>query len=270
MTRLTPLETAVLDALADELRDQLPDLPGQIAESLVGVRRNTGSGFFTEVIVDRNRPPPDSALTGRFGTIHGDVPGLVEPMAFQIEVAGGRLIALHGATYDERTDAVDFTAARVSGLFRIDEQGNSIAWAPPVLTTDSPLRALQKWDDPAEPAVPPPLSPRATAEAAVAALLNKPTAPPPAAQAVLDAVFGKSSGSASEPPPATAEEQTSLVIGAVVLILVIGLFAVVFFDIPLFFVLIMGGYLIGALMRPKGRAALRKAVDLYRAVRARQ
>lgn len=119
-TRFTPLELTVLDALADELRDQLPDLPGQIAEALPGVRRNNGYGFTTEVIVDRNRPSPDSPLTGRFGTIHGDVPGLIEPMAFQVEVAGGRLLALHGSTYDEATDAIDFASARVSGLFLID------------------------------------------------------------------------------------------------------------------------------------------------------
>lgn len=245
MTRLSPLETKVLDALADELRFELPDLPGQIAESLVGVRRNTGSGFFTEVIVDRSRPPTGSALTGRFGTIHGDVPGLIEPMAFQVEIAGGRLMALHGMTYDEATSHIDFLVAPVSGLFRIDDQGQSIPWKPRILTEDSPLQALQTWDDPA-----------------------RPPQPSPTAQAALELIFGKPGDATPDAPAASSEDQASLVIGAVVLILVIGLFAVVFFDIPLFFVLIMGGYLIGALMRPKGRAALRKAVDLYKAVRA--
>lgn len=269
MTRFTPLETAVLDALADELRFDIPDLPGQIAEALPGVRRNTGFGFFTEVIVDRNRPGVNIALSGRLGSIHGDVPGLVEPMAFQVEVAGGRLIALHGATYAERTDVIDFTTARVSGLFRIDEQGESIAWTPPVLTEDSPLRTLQRSDEPLPGLAQPSLWDGGSPHVARSRQLieAEQNTPPPAVQAVFDALFGTSSSTAPQPPPATAEEQTSLVVGAVVLILVIGLFAVLFLDVPLLFVLIMGGYLISALMRPKGRAALRKAVNLYKAVR---
>lgn len=269
MTRLTPLETAVLDALADELRFEIPDLSGQIAEALPGVRRNTGFGFFTEVIVDRNRPGVNIALSGRLGSIHGDVPGLVEPMAFQVEVVGGRLMALHGMTYDEPTGHIDFPTARVSGLFRIDEQGESIAWTPPVLTEDSRLRTLQRSDEPPPGLAQPSLWDGGSPHVARSRQLieAEQNTPPPAVQAVFDALLGKSSG-APPPPSATAEEQTSLVIGAVVLILVIGLFAVLFFDVPLFFVLIMGGYLISALMRPKGRAALRKAVDLYKAVRA--
>ena len=36
---------------------------------------------------------------------------------------------------------------------------------------------------------------------------------------------------------------------------------------PFFFVLIMFVYLVGALTRPKGQAALRKMIDLYKSVR---
>lgn len=272
MTRFTPLELAVLDALADELRDQLPDLPGQIAEALPGVRRNTGSGFSTEIIVDRNRRPPDRVLNGRVGTIHGDVPGLIEPMAFQIEVAGGRLLALHGATYDERTDGIDFATARVSGLFRIDDQGNSVAWSPPDLMEQSPLRALQRSDEPApsglvEASVWDSMSPHI---ARSRRLIEAERAPQPKPADVgmqaLEALFGKRTD-APDAPAATAEEQTSMVVGAVVVLAVVGLFAVVFFDVPLFFALIMLGYLAAALVRPKGRAALRKMIDLYKSIR---
>jgi len=41
---LTPLERAVLDALAWELRDTAPDLAGQVEDSLPDLRRNTGAG----------------------------------------------------------------------------------------------------------------------------------------------------------------------------------------------------------------------------------
>lgn len=249
MTRLTPLETAVLEALADELRLELPDLRAQIAKAVPGERRNIGFGFFTEIIVDRSGPPADRPLTGRFGTIHGDVPGIIDPMAFQIDVIGGRLTALHGMTYEEPTEGIDFATVRLGALFRIDAQGNSVAWEPGVSIVDSPLRALTKSDEPAPPTPVLPIQPS------------------PTAQAALGVLFGIRTD-APDIPEATPGEQTSLVIGAVVLIAVVGLFAVVFFDIPLFFALIMGGYLISALMRPKGRAALRKAVDLYKTVRA--
>lgn len=272
MTRFTPLERAVLEALADELRLELPDLPGQIAEALPGVRRNTGSGFSTEIIVDRNRPPPDGVLNGRVGTIHGDVPGLIEPMAFQIDVAAGRLLALHGATYDERTDGIDFPTARVSGLFRIDSDGASVAWSPSVLTDNNPLRALQRSDEPTagqvEASVWDSMSPHI---AQSRRLLEAERAPAAKAADVgmqaLEALFGKRTD-ATDTPEATPEEQTSLVIGTVVILAVVALFAVVFFDVPLFFALIMLGYLAAALVRPKGRAALRKMIDLYKSVRA--
>ena len=62
--RFTPLESDILDALAWDLRDVAPDLAGQFAESLPGSRRNTGTGLFTELIVDRYRPSPLTSPTG--------------------------------------------------------------------------------------------------------------------------------------------------------------------------------------------------------------
>ncbi len=240
MTCLTPLETAVLDALADELRFDIPDLPGQIAEALPGVRRNTGAGFFTEVIVDRSRPPPDSALTGRLGSIHGDVPGLVEPMAFQVEVAGGRLLALHGMTYDEPTGHIDFPAARVSGLFRINDQGQSIPWTPRILSEESPLQALQKWSEPYD-TRPEPMTPE-----------QRLVSP------VFDTIFGKRDDPAASPP--APGDQASPVAIALIVTAVIGVVAVVFFRLPIVMAIILFGWVASALSRPKGRAVLRKLV----------
>lgn len=248
MTRLTPLETAVLDALADELRVEFPDLPGQIAESLVGVRRNTGAGFFTEVIVDRSRPPSGSALTGRFGSIHGDVPGLIEPMAFQIEVAGGRLMGLHGSTYGEPTDRIDFLVSPVSGLFRIDDQGESIPWTPRVLTEESPLRALQTWSEPYD-TRPEPMTPE-----------QRLVSP------VLDAVFGKRDDPAKAPVPAQElPPDAVLVAGAVVVFGFLAVLAVILFRLPIFAALVLVGYGASLFRRPKAREVLRKVVAAIRA-----
>lgn len=241
MTRLSPLETRVLDALADELRFELPDLPGQIAESLVGVRRNTGAGFFTEIIVDRSRPPPDSGLSGRLGTIHGDIPGLIEPVAFQIEVAGGRLMALHASTYDEPTGHIDFLITPVSGLFRINDQGDSIPWSPRILTVVSPLLALQKSDEPYDPRYDPP--------------------PPPAR---YNPLASPATGPAPVATPTDLPEPV-LVAGAIGLMVLIGVIAIVLFRLPFFFALILFGYGASALRQAKVRAVLRKA---YEAVRA--
>jgi len=55
--------------------------------------------FFTETIVDRSRPDPAETTTGRLGTIHVQIDHLAHPVAFQLELAEGRLIALHGDAY---------------------------------------------------------------------------------------------------------------------------------------------------------------------------
>ena len=252
MTRFTPLETAVLDALADELSLELPDLPGQIAEALPGNRRNTGSGFSTEIIVDRNRPPPDGVLNGRVGTIHGDIPGLIEPMAFQIEVAAGRLLALHGMTYDERTDDIDFPTARVSGLFRIDDLGQSIPWSPPRLQTDdSPLRVLQRSDEPARSVYAGTTlgPPRTTLDDALEGLFGKRSAPDPAPP------------TASAPTAPKSGDQSSPVALVLIATAVIAIIAVLFFRVSFVFALIAFGWIASLLSKPKAREALRKFVD---------
>lgn len=243
------LERAVLEALADELRLELPDLPSQIAQALPGDRRNTGFGFSTGIIVDRNRPPPVSALTGRFGTIHGDVPGVIDPMAFQIDVIGGRLTALHGMTYDEPTEGIEFTTIRLGGLFRIDAQGNSVAWEPGVPTHASPIQTLKTWNEPDAPRPnPTPAAPRVT----------------PA----FDVLFGKRDdlGRARPAPPAAdLPGDAVLIAGAVAVMAVIALIAVFLFDLPIIAAAILVGYGANLFRRPKAREALRKAVAATRA-----
>ena len=121
MTRFTPLESDILDALAWELRDIAPDLAGQFGDSLPGSRRNTGSGLFTELIVDRYRPSPLTTPTGRFGTVHAMVGDLPDPVAFQAELREGRLLALHGDAYGQDTRAIDFARVPFDQVFTLDE-----------------------------------------------------------------------------------------------------------------------------------------------------
>ncbi|RYG12449.1 MAG: hypothetical protein EON96_13800, partial [Caulobacteraceae bacterium] len=151
MSRLTPLESAVLDALAWELGDVAPDLAGQVEESLSGLRRNTGQGLYTELIVARGRPLPGGP-TGRFGTTHAMVGDLPDPIGFQVELREGRLLALHGQSYGQDTRAIDFAAVPFEDVFTVDDQGESILFDPVALMPESPLRELQRTDEPPPPA----------------------------------------------------------------------------------------------------------------------
>lgn len=148
MARLTPLETAVMGAMAWDLGDLAPDLAGQVEESLPGVRRNTGVGLYTELIVDRHRPAPARRATGLFGTVHAVVGDLADPVGFQVELRDGRLMALHGQSYGQDTRHIDFGATPFEDVFIVDDQGESIPYDPVALMPESPLLALQRHDDP--------------------------------------------------------------------------------------------------------------------------
>ena len=157
MSRLTRLESAVLDALAWELEDVAPDLAGQVEESLPGLRRNTGQGLYTELIVARGRPLP-GGVTGRFGTTHAMVGDLPDPIGFQVELREGRLMALHGQSYGQDTRAIDFATIPFEEVFTVDDQGESVLFDPAALMPESPLRELQRTDEPPTQPLPDPFA----------------------------------------------------------------------------------------------------------------
>lgn len=168
MSRLTPLERAVLDALVWDLCEVAPDLGGQVEESLPGLRRNTGQGAFTELIVARDRPVPSAGPTGRFGTVHAMVGDLADAVAFQVELRQGRLLALHADSYDQDTRGIDFATVPFEDVFVVNAAGESVLYDPTETMPDSPLLALQRHDDPPLPtydAAPdaPPLDPKIAA-----------------------------------------------------------------------------------------------------------
>ncbi|RZJ16415.1 MAG: hypothetical protein EON91_13405 [Brevundimonas sp.] len=146
--RLTPLERAVLDALVWDLRDVTPDLGGQVEEALPGLRRNTGQGAVTELIVARDRPVLTTGPTGRFGTVHAMVGDLADAVAFQVELRHGRLMALHADSYGQDTRRIDFATAPFEDVFLVDSAGASILYEPARHMPESPLFALQKSDEP--------------------------------------------------------------------------------------------------------------------------
>ena len=128
--RFTKLEREIMAAVAHDLRHVAPDLSGQFEESLPGTRRNTGSGLFSEVIVSSRRPLSAERATGFFGTVHAMVGDLPDPIAFQVELREGRLLALHGDAYGQDTRAIDFTTVAFDQVFTLNDQGESIAFDP--------------------------------------------------------------------------------------------------------------------------------------------
>jgi hypothetical protein len=130
VSRYTRLESAVLEALAHELRDQVPDLAGQVAASRLSQRRNSGFGLFTEVVPDQNRPLPVAGLTGDLGTVHAMVGSLPDPIAFKARVRNGVLLGLFGDSYGQDTRALDFATVPFRQVFTVDAQGRSIAFEP--------------------------------------------------------------------------------------------------------------------------------------------
>lgn len=257
----TPLERAALDGLAWELGSEAPDLADQIAASLPGRRRLYGPIFFTETVVDRGRPAssrkaqsaypgPADTPTGRLGTIHVQIDHLAHPVAFQIELAEGRLIALHGDAYGQDLTAVDLTGDVVDQVFRLDEDGRAIPHDRPtrveVILEAGPLRRPQEDPDPPGPT---------------------PETPPSeaAARALLHLLFSKKAGAvpAAEPPPAAdlALIRLGVVAGGVLL----ALFLIVALDFHPIFAAIPAFWLTRALLTKRGLAGIAQLVAAWRA-----
>ncbi len=256
MTRFTSLESDVLDALAWDLRDIAPDLAGQFAESLPGSRRNTGSGLFTELIVDRSRPPPLTSPTGRFGTVHAMVGDLEDPIAFQAELRQGRLLSLHGDAYGQDTRAIDFARAPFDQVFTVNDRGESVAWDPAALMRPSPLLDLHQHADSLPPVTPDPALVNHGALQQVQA---------PAPQDLMGVLFGVSSlgsvvpaADADDSPPDEAD-QRSLLIGVWVAIAVGAVLITLLFRLSWVFAVFIAIALGRLVQKPKVLSALGRA-----------
>ncbi len=244
-TRFTKLERDVMAAMAHDLRHIAPDLAGQFEESLPGTRRNTGSGLFSEVIVSSRRPLSAERATGRFGTVHAMVGDLPDPVAFQVELREGRLLALHGDAYGQDTRTVDFERVSFDQVFTVNDQGESIAFDPAVLMRPSPLHALHDHDDHD---LDEPEQPRLVNRGPLQRLQDD--QPPALVRSV-----------SPEDPPSDADGEAtrSLLIGIWVVAAVVAFLAVVLFRASVFLVLIAGFWLSALLRRPMVRRTLARA-----------
>lgn len=241
----TKLEREIMAAMAHDLRHVAPDLAGQFEESLPGTRRNTGSGLFSEIIVSSRRPLSAERPTGVFGTVHAMVGDLPDPIAFQVELREGRLLALHGDAYGQDTRDIDFERVPFDQVFTLDDQGESVVFDPAALMRPSPLLALHEHDD----------------------------HDPPQPEAFHLVNHGPLQRLQQERPPAPVRESppreplaeadrdatTSLLIGIWVVAAVVALLVVVFARTS-FFLVVIGAFWLGALLRkPVVKAALARA-----------
>ena len=153
MSHLTPLESAVMDAMVWQMGDSVPDLAAQAASSSPGLRRNTGAGLYSRMIVDANRATRNPDATGLFGTVHVMVGDLPDPIGFQIELRQGRLTALHGQSYGQDTRAIDFSSTPFGEVFTVDARGQSVLYRPAWRAPDSVARPAPQAQTPAKPPV---------------------------------------------------------------------------------------------------------------------
>ena len=263
MSCYTRLERAVMDALAHDLRAEIPDLAGQFEESRPSQRRNSGFGLFTEMIVDRTRPAPVSGPTGDLGTVHAMVGALPDPIAFKARVRQGVLLGLMGDSYGQDTRAIDFSTVAFDQVFTVDAQGRSIPFEPAKHMPPSPLLDLQRHTDhaPARAPEPAPLK-------NVGALQRVQAAEPPATT-FMDAVFGRAGLTEPEPEPEvrTPTDATSLLIGLWALIGVTAVLLVIIFDLPFLTAVIFAVFAGRAVKQPQVLSTVRKVLDNWQTSR---
>ncbi len=253
MSHLTPLESAVMDAMIWQMGDSVPDLRAQVAASSPGLRRNTGAGLYSQIVVDANRTAANPDATGLFGTVHVMVGDLPDPVGFQIELRQGRLTALHGQSYGQDTRAIDLTTTAFEEVFTVDEAGRSILFRP-----------ARHAQDPIPPR-PRPVARPAAAPAAQAAPKAQPK--PASQQASKPSEHALPSTSASpglaeiiaglSNPTASRGGQLALVyLGAYALAAVFILFAHLVLHVGWIFGLVLAGWALRYLHGKKGRAQM--------------
>lgn len=252
MSHLTPLESAVMDAMVWQMGDSVPDLAAQAASSSPGLRRNTGAGLYSRIVVDADRIAANPDATGLFGTVHVMVGDRPDPIGFQIELRQGRLMALHGQSYGQDTRAIDFSSTPFGEVFTVDARGQSVlyrpAWRAPDPVAPRPRPAARPAPQ-AQTQAQPPTKPTITAA--------KPADPAPVVAAAPN--LTEILASASNPTASRAGKLALVYLGAYALAVVFVLFAQFVLHLGWVFAAIVAAWALRYIHSPKGRA---KMVDI--------
>jgi hypothetical protein len=243
MSHLTPLESAVMDAMVWQMGESVPDLAAQAASSSPGLRRNTGAGLYSRMIVDANRATRNPDATGLFGTVHVMVGDLPDPIGFQIELRQGRLTALHGQSYGQDTRAIDFSSTPFGEVFTVDARGQSVLYRPAWRTPDPVARpAPQDHTSPK-----PPVS---------AAKPADPAPTPDATPGISEILAG-----ASNPTASRAGKLALVYLGAYALAVLFVLFAQFVLHLGWVFAAVVAAWALRYIHSPKGRVMMSDIAD---------
>lgn len=91
---LTPLERAVLTALAGRLGAAGEPLLAQRDAARVANRSHSGVGFVTRFEVPAEAPVLEAAIAARVAPVYASHPALAEPAEFLVQFRGGRLATI--------------------------------------------------------------------------------------------------------------------------------------------------------------------------------
>ena len=119
------LERAALQALAWELAPAFPQLEGLTDEATPGRYFQGTSSFVRRTGMARTRPGTTRGQSGVFGSVHAVINGLANPVAFQLQLRKGRLVALLADAYGQDLTGLDIANARFDQLFYLDDAGRS-------------------------------------------------------------------------------------------------------------------------------------------------
>lgn len=266
--RFTRLETAVMAALAHELRGTIPDLAAQFAAARSSQRRNMAFGAYTGLTLDK--PRPATTADGRFGTVHAMIDGLQDAVVFQVLMRHGTVAALQADSYGQDTRAINFDTVSFEQVFTLDAQGRSVPFEPRPSADPAPTRSLPSAPRPAQQAEPS----RQVVPTPVQRPVQTTQATPPRRDPAF--TFGPN-GAISTPPPiapgasstdlpdiASMDDKT-LLAGLWVVIAVVAFLLVTIFDVSWFFVLIPGIWIAQAIRRPAVLSAIRKGLSAWQA-----
>jgi hypothetical protein len=96
---MSPLERAVLAALAQRLGAAGAPLAAQSASARVASRSHSGVGFVTRLEVPADAPPVEAAVAARAGAVYASHPALPEPAEFLVQFRDGRLATIEAFCY---------------------------------------------------------------------------------------------------------------------------------------------------------------------------
>lgn len=256
--RYTRLETAVMSALAQDLRGQVPDLAAQFSRSRPTIRRNSGFGQFTEMLVDAHRPAPGGP-SGDIGTVHVVITGLRYPVAFRARVRDGRLLGLLGDSYGEDTRSIDFATVPFDQIFTIAAGGAPIHFAGTHRPETAANQAKSRTEARQEASRPQPVRQAPTQSVPTSAPPPRvQPAPAPVARQAPPPRQPQPAGFKPDPDVISDEDRMTMRIGLWAMIGVVGMLLFTVFGVPLPFVLV-AGFVIGRFFQTeKGLIALRR------------